>query len=88
MVTEDSSPIEALAEQLISLPDAADRCSLLNERVPALAPPEQDALADALKGQADRLMHSDIERCRQAAGLLYVMAEMTQKPVYRGSVAV
>jgi CHAT domain-containing protein len=82
-VTTDISPVENLTEELLAQTDAAGQRRWLAEHVLSLPSHEQDALADALKGQSNRLMQSDIDRCLQVASLIHEMAELAQNPSYR-----
>jgi len=83
VTSNDSTTADASAQHLLSLTDAAAQRRWLADHLPRLDPSEQDALADALKRQADQLIHSDINRCRQAAGLIHIMAELTGNPLYQ-----
>jgi CHAT domain-containing protein len=66
-------------EQLLVLPDVAAQKRFLERDVRML----DDGIADALKGQADQLLRSDIHRSLQTAGLLLHLAELTGNPLHR-----
>jgi CHAT domain-containing protein len=68
-----------LTEQLLELPDAEAQRQFLQAHVFLL----DDEVANALKGQADQFLRSDIQRSLETAALLFYMAELTGDPLYR-----
>jgi CHAT domain-containing protein/tetratricopeptide (TPR) repeat protein len=68
-----------LAEQVLSLPDAAARRAFLEAHAAEL----DDAFVDALKAYADDTRHSDLLRSLQTVDLLYVLAELTGQRRHR-----
>jgi CHAT domain-containing protein len=69
----------SLSEQLLALPNTAAQRAFLQEHATLL----DDAVATALKGQADRFLRSDIHRSFETANLLVEMAELTADPRHR-----
>ncbi len=70
---------EDFTERLLGLPGIEAQKQLLEARKPLL----DDDVAQALKVQADHLMHADGQRAQQAATLLLHLAECTGDPLHR-----
>ncbi|MFW6070110.1 MAG: CHAT domain-containing protein [bacterium] len=66
--------VDDVQAQLWALPDSASRRRFLDETVVALTPAGLQELGLALKASADQFLHSDIERCLEAAALLQYLA--------------
>lgn len=69
----------SLSEQLLALPDIAAQRAFLQDHAAVL----DDAVATALKGQADRFLRSDIRRSLETADLLVEMTALTGDPRHR-----
>ncbi len=76
--TQPVVPQEFIA-QLLELPDVAAQRRFLDQHVRML----DDGVAGALKGQADQLLRSDIQRSLETAGLILHLAELTGNPLHR-----
>ena len=70
---------EEFIEQLLALPDTAAQQQFLAEHAALV----DDEVADALKGQADRYLRSDVQHSSQTAALLCSLPELTGNPCHR-----
>jgi CHAT domain-containing protein len=70
---------EGFIEQLLALPDTTAQQRFLAEHAVFL----DDQVADALKGQADRFLRSDVQHSLQTAALLCALPELTGNPCHR-----
>ena len=70
---------EEFIEQLLALPDTAAQQRFLSEHAALV----DDQVADALKGQADRYLRSDVQHALQTAALLCSLPELTGNPCHR-----
>jgi CHAT domain-containing protein len=68
-----------LTEQLLKLPDVEAQKRFLQEYTSLL----DDAVANGLKGQADRFLRTAVQRSLETAELLVYMTELTGNPLYR-----
>ncbi|HSM57612.1 MAG TPA: CHAT domain-containing tetratricopeptide repeat protein [Candidatus Sulfomarinibacteraceae bacterium] len=67
--------IEDVLAQLWALPDSVSRRRFLDETAAARTPARLQELGVALKASADQFLHSNIERCLEAAALLQHLAQ-------------
>lgn len=72
-------PTEQLIERLLTLPSLEAQKSFLSEHTAGL----DDALAEALKAEADRFLRSDVQRSEDMVQLLYHTTELTRSPHHR-----
>jgi CHAT domain-containing protein len=70
---------EGFMEQLLALPDTTAQRQFLAEHAALV----DDEVADALKGQADRYLRSDVQHSLQTAALLCSLPELTGNPCHR-----
>ena len=75
--------VTELVEHIALVNDTGEREKLLAENARLLSPPDLDALAQALKEHADRLMRTNIQQCLQVAGLIEKLAQITGSPFQR-----